>query len=611
MTPSLYGPGGSAGVRFVNVWGTESVVRRVVVAFLAPLLLAGLIVPAVGAAPTAAAAAPVPRVAVIVGPAGAATARYRAEAHRAAALARRYTPDVVEVYSPNATWPAVEAAVTGASVVIYLGHGNGWPSPYRDSLYPATQNGFGLNPKAGGGDGEHQYFGEAKVAGLDLADDAVVLLNHLCYASGNSEPGLAEGTPDQARQRVDNFAAGFIRAGAAAVVAEAYASPDHMLKAVLEGRRSIEASWRSAPSRNGNAFAFESARSPGFVAQMDPESAGAGFTRSIVLKAGLASADVLRGARGSAAATSRIPGLPTAPSLLAAGIRVKAPTLAATTAATTIAYRVPYTVQARDALPRTILASARWDPLDPPPGLTAVPAPDAAALVPDLGLVTPERLGDVVAPVRIKVAKKTLSFKIATPVNPGRYRLTITLHDRDGVAYDAATQALLPTVIVRVTGDLDAVVVAPAAAQLAPGAATTLDLWVANLGVGAWGHGAVNDARDPESSAPAVGARLVGHWMALDVDDPSRVAAAAAASVAAASLPPGLEPGTAIPAELGLFAPSLAGDYLLVLDILVPERGSVVAAGVEPTIIRVLVGPQVPAIPQAGRTSESREEPGP
>ena len=42
------------------------------------------------------------------------------------------------------------------------------------------------------------------------------------------------------------------------------------------------------------------------------------------------------------------------------------------------------------------------------------------------------------------------------PAAPGRYRLTVTLHDDDGVAFDAATQATFPSLIVRVTGDLDA-----------------------------------------------------------------------------------------------------------------------------------------------------------
>ena len=118
---------------------------------LAALFAAGVLasVGFVAPAATAASSAPVPKVVLIVGPSGSATSGYRAEARAAAAVARKYTPDVTEIYSPNATWPAVKAALQDASLVVYMGHGNGWPSPYRASLYPPTQNGFGLNPSAG------------------------------------------------------------------------------------------------------------------------------------------------------------------------------------------------------------------------------------------------------------------------------------------------------------------------------------------------------------------------------------------------------------------------------------------------------------------------------
>ena len=246
-----------------------------------------------------------PKVVFIVGPAGAATNGYRAQARAAAAIARKYTPDVIELYSPNATWPAVRDALQGASLVVYMGHGNGWPSKYRDALYPPTQNGFGLNPKAGSGDYTHQYFGEASVGGqVKLAKNAIVLLNHLCYASGNTEPGLPEGNLDQAKQRVDNYAAGFIQAGASAVIAEAWSSPSYFVKTILSSNRSIQSAWSNAPSANRHRLAFKSERSPGYVAQMDTETATSGFTRSIVMKTGLASRDVLAGAAGRRSASS-------------------------------------------------------------------------------------------------------------------------------------------------------------------------------------------------------------------------------------------------------------------------------------------------------------------
>ena len=139
-------------------------------------------------------ARPAPKVVVIVGPAGSATADYRVLAEETAAAAEKLTPNVVRVYSPDATWERVKAALQGASVVVYLGHGNGWPSVYHDALFPSTEDGFGLNPLAGAADA-HQYFGEDRIAAeVHLAPNALVVFSHLCYASGLSEPDLPEGT---------------------------------------------------------------------------------------------------------------------------------------------------------------------------------------------------------------------------------------------------------------------------------------------------------------------------------------------------------------------------------------------------------------------------------
>jgi hypothetical protein len=132
-----------------------------------------------------------PKVVLIVGPAGAATPYYKRLADETAAAAAAYTTNVVKVYSPDATWPAVKAALQGASIVVYLGHGNGWPSIYSNALNPQSQDGFGLNPHDGAAD-SHQYFGEQQIGSqIKLAPNAIVVFSHLCYASGNSEPDLA------------------------------------------------------------------------------------------------------------------------------------------------------------------------------------------------------------------------------------------------------------------------------------------------------------------------------------------------------------------------------------------------------------------------------------
>jgi hypothetical protein len=592
-------------------------VRQVIAGFIGSLLIAGLIAPAV-----ASAAAPtigVAKVVVIVGPAGSATDRYRAEARLAADLARKYTPDVTEIYSPEATWPAVRRALQGASLVIYMGHGNGWPSPYRDELYPPTQNGFGLNPSAGSGDDTHQYFGESKIAAsIRLAPDAVVLLNHLCYASGNSEPGLAEGTLAMAKRRVDNFAAGFVKAGASAVVAEAYANPNQMVRSILGGRGSIESAWRHAPSANGHSFGFESTRSAGYVVEMDPERSSSGFSRSIVLKAGLASADVLRGGRGSVRGSPPVDATVLVPSLATHGIALKTPAIAGGTAAgSRVYYRIPFTVADRSQLPDKVQASVRWDPLDPvvsdPSAMTG-----GTETTPDFGLIAPERVGDVVSPIGLTITRTRMSFHVATPATPGRYRLTVMLHDGDGVAYDAATQAMVSTLIVRVTGDLDAGVIAPSQIEATPGQAQRVSVWVANLGKAAWGRKPEPIKRSADGALrqtnldDATHARLAGTWVALGgLDDPAQLAAAAAASVTPVELPAGMAPRSVTKVELTAFAPTAPGDYLLMLDILTPGVGSLSAQGVDPTIVRVHVGAASAAsTSSAGSTSTASPDPG-
>ena len=627
MMTDGYGAPNRPGVAFCDHVEGGFIVRRFSVAIIAALLVVGVFAPATFAASPAAPAA-VPRVVFIVGPSGSATSSYRTQARAAAAIARKYTPDVVELYSPDATWTAVKQAVTGASLVVYMGHGNGWPSHYRDSLFPATQNGFGLNPTAGGSDSTHQYFGEEAVGSqLELAKNAVVLLNHLCYASGLSEPGLPEGTLDEAQQRVDNYAAGFIRAGAAAVIAEAWSSPSYFVRAILGGGRSMQTAWLKSPSANGNRIAFASVRSPGYVAQMDPESATSGFERSIVMKAGLAPADVLAGARGSVNAAA--PAAPLEPTLTGTGITLAAPDIGGVTSAgTTVDVAVPFTVKDRKALPKALQASVRWDPIsvaiapvdaatevdgtDPAAPAATDPAAPAAAADPEASpaatappivgprgkefidapvaetdLVVPERAGDVVAPVAVKIGKTSLVVPVALPGAPGRYRLTVTLHDADGVAYDAATQALLPSLSVRVTGDYDGAIEVVPTAQLTAGQEVLLELRVVNLGRTAWGHGVIQTPSSAVREVPAEAATVVGRWLPLSAG--AALTPDETTHRADARLPIGLAPGASAEAILGLSTPKVAGDYLLVLDVVTPERGSLIASGADPTLVRVTV----------------------
>jgi flagellar hook assembly protein FlgD len=245
---------------------------------LVALLGLGVIVPSVGAAVGD------PKVVIIVGATHSVTPTYRSDADVIYTEARKYTSNVVKVYSPNATWAAVQNAVVGASVVVYLGHGNGWPSPYTYDPNYTTKDGFGLNATAGNGDYNNQYYGEPYVASLKLAPGAIVILNHLCYASGNSEPGNPQPSVAVARQRADNYAAGFLKAGASAVLAEGLNGAERYMRDLFTTHQTLEQMWRTESIANGNFVNFPSTRTPGATVYQDPETPTSGFYRSLTVK---------------------------------------------------------------------------------------------------------------------------------------------------------------------------------------------------------------------------------------------------------------------------------------------------------------------------------------
>lgn len=232
--------------------------------------------------PTPAAAATGMKVVVVVGPAGSSTAKYIANGRRYAAQARSYGARVIELYSPNATWTRVKAAAQGANILIYLGHGNGSPSPYGP-FSALTKDGMGLNSSAGHGNYNVKYWGEYYIGTyLNLAPNAVVILNHLCYASGNSEWGAANPTRAVAMKRADNFGAGFLRANAKAVFAEGLDSASYILASLFHSSKTIGQIFMTAPSASGAYdFTFNSARTPGKRVWLDPVAPGR-YYRSVV-----------------------------------------------------------------------------------------------------------------------------------------------------------------------------------------------------------------------------------------------------------------------------------------------------------------------------------------
>jgi hypothetical protein len=276
--------------------------RKLAIAiFATSLAVFGLVAPGPRVASADAATLSTLKVVLIVGPVAGSTTYYRSDANDAAAEARKYTSNVITIYSPTATWSKVKPALQGASIVVYMGHGNGSPGPYGP-FNPNTEDGLGLNPSAGTDNSTTKYYGEFFIArDIHLAANAVVILGHLCYSAGNSEPGNPDPTLGVAKQRVDNMAAGWIKAGARSVVAEPYAGGTWggaawYIHQIFTTQQTMDAIFRSSPNFHNHILTFASARSPGYTATMDPENRNAPpFRRAITGDPSLQTASVVGG----------------------------------------------------------------------------------------------------------------------------------------------------------------------------------------------------------------------------------------------------------------------------------------------------------------------------
>ena len=184
-------------------------------------------------------------VAVIVGPVGEElTPVYLQLAEAAAAAAEERGAAVRRAYSPDASAEHVLAAVEGANIVVYLGHGVGTPNPYSSVPNPATTNGWGLNgPNARGDhsdswqDGTLAYYGEEWIAAnARPAPGWVMIYSNACYAPGASEGFDTPATEAVAVERV----AAYSRAPLASMGASAYFATDyyegaaHLVAALLD-----------------------------------------------------------------------------------------------------------------------------------------------------------------------------------------------------------------------------------------------------------------------------------------------------------------------------------------------------------------------------------------
>ena len=245
-----------------------------------------------GAAPSPArAAVGQPKAVVIVGPGSGSTSDFLAEGELIADQAAAAGMAVSRIFHPNATWKRVKEATLGANLVVYFGHGNGWPSPYPP-FQEDTKDGFGLNGYEGASQYSTTYYGGNKIrAKLRLADDAVVIIYRACYSAGNGEDGSPIPSQSVAIKRVDNFAAAFLHPDVGAGVVMAYRTKqwiDFPAGLMLPGRTmddvfrtpSSKPSWSMSGWIGTNDIFADSVRTSGARLHLDKHPT-LGYSRAI------------------------------------------------------------------------------------------------------------------------------------------------------------------------------------------------------------------------------------------------------------------------------------------------------------------------------------------
>ena len=224
-----------------------------------------------------------PKKAVIVaGPVHSFTDRFKGYAQDIADAAQAQGMEVIRIFHPYAPASRVKKHAQGADLFVYVGHGNGWPSDYGP-FQEDTKNGLGLDPAdpAKRGPSTVVYKGANWLRdNIELAPDAVVILSHLSYASGNASSGMPLPTRDVAVKRVDNFANGFLSIGARVVWALGWQPGADIVDALHQDDATMDAvfmtRYRSTVNPlNGwighNPGYYDSVRIPGARIHIDPD----------------------------------------------------------------------------------------------------------------------------------------------------------------------------------------------------------------------------------------------------------------------------------------------------------------------------------------------------
>jgi hypothetical protein len=167
------------------------------------------------------------RAVAIVGDVGGSTDSYKDDMDRAVAALRAHGVTVETFYYGERAfdWRDIVPAMTGAHLLLYMGHGV-WMG--GTCTQPDLVGGFYLGDDGDGDGDDISFVGPDQIRG-DLAgrvaDDAVVILSHACYAAGDA--GCTDAPSDwpsqaEAERYVRMYAEPFVDAGFEAYFANNY-----------------------------------------------------------------------------------------------------------------------------------------------------------------------------------------------------------------------------------------------------------------------------------------------------------------------------------------------------------------------------------------------------
>ena len=228
---------------------------------------------------------------IIAGPVHSQTAKYKGYCGAIANAAEAQGMEVVRIFHPWAPASKVRTHAQGAHLLAYCGHGNGWPSQYGP-FQEDTKNGLGLDvaDKDKRSPSNVVYKGANWLRdNIQLAPDAVVILSHLSYASGNASSGMPIPSREVAVQRVDNFANGFLSIGASVVWALGWQPGADIVDALHEDEATMDAVFQTRYRDGVNPLNgwigwepgyYDSQRIPGAVVHIDPDP-NHGFLRAV------------------------------------------------------------------------------------------------------------------------------------------------------------------------------------------------------------------------------------------------------------------------------------------------------------------------------------------